>query len=263
MFRIYFALLILASFQYAASIEITCKFYGYDWNNWGNQYTCSAKMNKVLTENVAVTSVVGNHKPDHSNDDVKGVEIHGQTTCYLVHGLINFFHNLEQIYIFRSDLKHLSRSDFKQYTQLRTISLSRNHLSILPFDTFEDLVDLEYFSLSFNQLTTIPNLKTLLKLKELYLFENSIESLSSKEFLFNPNLEIIWLYHNKLQNIEPDVFDSLPKLRTVDMSNNICIDYKFTRFNAEVMQYMIKENCATQPKTDYEAVSTYVGANTI
>lgn len=234
-------------FQCAASIEITCNYYGYDWNNWGAQYTCSAKLVKVTDEHFTATSAVGDHRENHSNYDVKGVEIHGQRMYYLLKGLVNLFPNLDQLYVFRSDLTHLSRSDFKNYTQLKTISLSRDHLSKLPYDTFEDLIDLEYFSLSFNQLKSIPNMKTLKNLKELYLFENSIESLSKDDLSHNENLRIIWLYHNKLTYIDPDIFDYLPALTSADLTNNLCIDKKYTRYNAAEVRDYIKEHCNVKP----------------
>lgn len=187
-FRVSF-IFFFAFVHYALSVEINCKYYGYDWNNWGNRYTCAATLNNVLKANVTVTAVTGDHNPQRSFDDVEAVEIHGQTTRFLLKGLTNIFPEMDQLYIFRSDLKYLERSDFVSYTQLKTISLSRNHLSTntIDFDTFEDLINLEYFSLSFNQLTAIPKLWTLVKLKELYLFENSIESLSVDDLANNKN----------------------------------------------------------------------------
>jgi hypothetical protein len=205
------------------SIEIRCKYYGYDWNNWGERYTCGATLEDVI-DSTNVSSVVGDHFLEKSNDDVKAVDFSGQKTYHLVQELLSFFPNMEELYVFRSDLKHLSRSDFGGYTKLITMSLSRNHLSTLPYDTFEDLTNMEYFSLSFNQLTSIPNLKTMSKLKELYLFENSIGSFSNEDVSGNPNLEVVWLYQNKLKFIDPKIFESLTKLRVADFHNNRCID---------------------------------------
>lgn len=163
-------------------------------------------------------------------------------------GLTNIFPEMDQLYIFRSDLKYLERSDFVSYTQLKTISLSRNHLSTntIDFDTFEDLINLEYFSLSFNQLTAIPKLWTLVKLKELYLFENSIESLSVDDLANNKNLEFLWIYHNKLQFVEPQLFDSLTSLKFADFNNNKCINAQYRKWDLEKFRTDVKEKCTNK-----------------
>jgi Leucine-rich repeat (LRR) protein len=115
----------------------------------------------------------------------------------------------------------------------------------LPYDTFEDLTNLEQFSLSHNQLSVIPNLKTLAKLKELYLFENSIESLSSESLSGNQNLEVIQFHENKLKVIEPEIFNILPKLRNVDFTHNRCISMKlFKKHSSEDLVKAIEKNCA-------------------
>jgi Leucine-rich repeat (LRR) protein len=223
--------------QSVTSVEISCKYYGYDWNDWGERYTCGATLEDV-TDSLKVSSVVGDHFLEKSNDDVKAVDFSGQKTYHLVQELLTFFPNMEELYVFRSDLKYLTRSDFEGYTKLTTMSLSRNHLSTLPYDTFEDLTNMEYFSLSFNQLTTIPNLKTMSKLKELYLFENSIESFSHEDVSGNLNLEVVWLYQNKLKFIDPQIFESNTKLRVADFRNNRCIDRSV---NFEFLQDFVSE----------------------
>jgi Leucine-rich repeat (LRR) protein len=239
-------LLFIALSQSVQSLEIDCKFFGYDWNHWGEHYTCGANLKDVKIQNyrsVNVSSVKGQHWAGKSNNDVQAVQISGQKTIFLIQGLVHHFPNLQELYVSRSDLKHLSRSDFKNYAQLTTISLSRNHLCYLPYDTFEDLVNLEHFSLAFNQLSLIPNLKTLSKLKELYLFENSIESLSSADLSGNVNLEALWFYENKLKVIDSKIFELLPKLRDADFTHNRCISLKFKQHASDAFLKAIKENC--------------------
>jgi Leucine-rich repeat (LRR) protein len=239
--------LFIALSQSVQSLEIDCKFYGYDWNHWGEHYTCGAKLEDVTVQNhrsVNVSSIKGDHLAGKSKYDVQAVGISGQKTHFLVQGLERYFPNLKELYVFRSDLKHLSRSDFKNYAQLTTISFTRNHLCHLPYDTFEDLINLEQFSLSHNQLSVIPNLKTLSKLKELYLFENSIESLSSADLSGNPNLEVIQFHENKLKIIDSEIFNILLKLRNADFTHNRCISMKFKNHAADDLVKAIEENCA-------------------
>jgi hypothetical protein len=224
--------LIFGLFRSSQTFEINCKYYGYEWNKLGDRYTCGATPKDVMIQDeksAKVSLITGVHSANKTDDDVIAVEFSGQKTYFLVKNLLDFFPNMLELYVFRSDLKHLSRSDFKSYENLTAVSLSRNHLSTLPYDTFEDLTNMEYFSLSFNQLTAIPNLKTMSKLKELYLFENSIESFLKDDIVGNPDLEVIWLYHNKLRTIDPRIFGHLPSLREVDFTNNNCIDRKYSK----------------------------------
>jgi Leucine-rich repeat (LRR) protein len=210
------------------SVEVRCKYYGYDWNNWGKRYTCGASLEDVK-DSVKVSSVVGDHLLKKSNNDVKAVDISGQKTNHLVQELFSFFPNMEELYVFRSDLKYVSRLDFKGYTKLITMSLSRNQLSTLPNDSFVDLTNMEYFSLSVNQLTTVPNLKAMSKLKELYLFQNNIETFMKDDIVGNPNLKLISLHGNKLRTIDALIFGHLPSLREADFTANNCIDRKYSR----------------------------------
>ena len=234
------------------SFEIGCKFYGYEWSSLGERYTCGASLVEVQNESTTtVSSVSGDHILNRTNADVKAVEFSGQKTYYIIQNLVDFFPHMEELYVFRSDLKKLSRSDFTNYKNFKAVSLSRNHLSTVPYETFEDLINLEYFSLSFNQLTSIPNLKTLPQLQELYLFENSIESFSKDDISGNPNLKVIWLYQNKLKVIDPRIFPTLTNLREIDLSNNNCIDRKYSADESEDTNSTlinivdeIKKNCA-------------------
>lgn len=217
------------AFSAVSSIDITCEYYGYDWNDWGKRYTCSAKLEDVTKPGIAITNVIGEHKGSNTNEDVRGVEIQNQKTFYIIRGLTQYFPNMTDLYVFRSDLRRLSRSDFTNYQhRLETLSLSRNRITFIPNDTFDDLIRLEILSLSFNALTVVPNLKALKNLKELYLFENSIESLIATDFESNEKLEVIWLYWNKIQYIDPaGVFDYAPHLKYVDLTNNRCIDMRY------------------------------------
>jgi len=238
--------LLIGSFSLASSLDINCRYYGYDWNNWGTPYTCLASMEDVITPAVGITSIVGEHIGSKTNYNVRGVEIHGQKTFYLIRGFLEYFPNMTDLYVFRSDLRNISRSDFKDYQhQLTTLSLSRNHLNFVPSDTFDDLFQLEYLSLSFNALTEVPNLKALTNLKELYLFENSIESLSAADLYKNVKLEVIWLYHNKIRYISTaGIFDYLPSLKLADLTNNRCIDMKYRgQRDIEKLNQVIKNEC--------------------
>lgn len=229
-----------------SSFSITCNYSEFDWNNWGDRYTCSASMGDVYRPGIKVNNVIGEHIGSYTNLDVRGVEIHNQKTYYLIRRLTDFFPNMTDLYVFRSDIRRIARSDFTDYQhQLETLSLSRNRITFVPTDAFDDLVRLEYLSLSFNALTSVPNLKALKNLKELYLFENSIAMLLPSAFEGNEKLEVIWLYYNKIIYIDPaGVFDYAPHLKYADLTNNRCIDMKYRgRIDDEAFNEVIKNKC--------------------
>lgn len=221
-----------------------CKYYGYDWNNWGEHYTCSARLEDVTTAGVVVTSATGDHLDGNDNSKVLAVEIHGQKTNFILLGLIEEFPNMKELYVFRSDLKEISKSDFASYAQLTAVSLSRNHIQTVPHDAFDHLVNLEQLSLSFNQLTSVPHLASMPLLTELYLFENSIESLAASDFDSNPELRVIWLYHNKLRFIDAGIFNETRHLKFVDLRWNRCVDKQYYRFDNEEFNEFLKTSCA-------------------
>lgn len=241
-------LLLLALLKVASGVVIDCKYYYYDWNNWGGHYACSAILEDVTKAGINVTSASGNHLEEKGDSDVVAVDFSGQKTYHILQGLVEQFPNLKELYVFRSDLKEISKSDFADYDQLTTLSLSRNHIQSVPQDAFDYLKNLEQLSLSFNQLTSVPYLASMPKLTELYLFENSIESLTASDFAANPDLRIIWLYQNKIRYIEPDVFNAVPHLKVLDLSWNRCIDKKFSFFYNREFNEVVKTSCAKVDK---------------
>lgn len=221
-----------------------CRYYDYDWNNWGGKYTCDAVLEDVLEPNVTVTSALGDHSEGKTDLSVLGVEISRQTTHYLVQGLTKLYPLLDHIYIFRSHLTYLTREDFYEYRFVKTISLSRNLIEEVPEDAPKDLVHVEYFSLSFNKLTRFPNVKHLAMVKGLYLFENSIRTLTAADLEHNLRLEELWIYKNQIQYIEPDVFDNLHRLKSVDLRDNPCINLTYEKNTTESFKETVVENCS-------------------
>ncbi|CRL00254.1 CLUMA_CG013530, isoform A [Clunio marinus] len=106
--------------------------------------------------------------------------------------------------------------------------------------------------LNISQLTQVPNVSPMKKLKSLYLFENSIETLTKEDLSENLELEVIWLYHNKLKYIEASAFEQLPKLRVVDLTHNRCIDMKRNQNDQLPFYNAINEKCSERPVEENE-----------
>lgn len=241
--RFFKLFLVIALVKVSAGIEIDCEFYGYDWNNWGDRYTCSARLEDVLEPGVTVTSVIGQHRKGKSNSDIVAVDVSSQKTYFMIRGLIDKFPNMTDFYMFRSYLKEISKSDFEGCSQWTTMSLSRNHIKDVPDDTFDHLFNMEYFSISFNELSKIPNLAAMPKMKELYLFENNIQTVEKSDFTSNPLLDVVWLYLNKIHYIEPRVFDILPRLKIADLRYNRCIDLSLRDYNSDEFYKQVETKC--------------------
>ncbi|XP_015115690.1 protein toll [Diachasma alloeum] len=97
----------------------------------------------------------------------------------------------------------LSRETLAEFKSLKSLILSRNKLKNVTADLLHDLENL-----------------TLLNLRE-----NDLHELPS-EFLNMPHLESIELGSNKLEIIEPTMFEKLTKLKLLNLWNNKIIDIK-------------------------------------
>lgn len=113
---------------------------------------------------------------------------------------------------------------------MTVISLWKNKLTSIDEDTFEKNLLLEGLYLSDNQIVDILPLTfaKLKKLKILHLNGNRIEKLPSNAFSQNVNLKVLHLQDNKLAHIPCGTFDGLTK-SVIDLSNNICINYKMKK----------------------------------
>jgi len=67
------------------------------------------------------------------------------------------------------------------------------------------------------------DLKPFPDLTNLHMWSGDLEILEINLFEFNPKLEFITLYDQKISYIHPNVFDKLTKLRSLDLQLNACI----------------------------------------
>lgn len=91
------------AFSAATSLNITCHYIGYDLNNWGDRYTCSAKLEDATKPGIVITNVIDEHNRLNTNEKVRGVDLQNQKTFYILRGLTQFA-ILTDVYVFRADL---------------------------------------------------------------------------------------------------------------------------------------------------------------
>jgi len=154
--------------------------------------------------------------------------------------------NLEELYILKTNVKHLAPNAFDRLVNLKLLNISsnkvltslptgifdklanlkklelyKNNLEHLPKGIFDKLVNLEFLDLSDNILDVIsPVFDKLVNLKILYILNNKLTSLPKGIFDNLVNLESLVLKNNSLYSISKELFVSLRKLETFNISDN-------------------------------------------
>lgn len=92
---------------------------------------------------------------------------------------------------------------------------------------------------------TKENLRQFPHLIYLNLATNAIEYLSADLFEFNSEMRFIGFNHNRLVVIEPEVFNNLKHLNTIDLEKNTCIDKHANSTENEIpdMKAHIEKSC--------------------
>ncbi|XP_008409082.1 leucine-rich repeat serine/threonine-protein kinase 2 [Poecilia reticulata] len=114
--------------------------------------------------------------------------------------------------------------DLLALPSLSTLNVSRNCIGpMLTFDPAVTCHSLIQINLSFNKITTFPYElgRTMGKLEELFMDGNGLTELCSALYL--PEVKLLDVSKNNVENISPDFLTSCPKLETLSASNNkIC-----------------------------------------
>ncbi|XP_070505189.1 uncharacterized protein [Chironomus tepperi] len=93
------------------------------------------------------------------------------------------------------------------------------------------------------------DLKYFPNLMILYLDHNNLGILEKDLFSFNPNLEVMSLYGNRITHIDPNVFDRLTKLKSLNLEFNTCISMNAA--NNSAVQNVIKTASTKCSNSDY------------
>ncbi|XP_043980418.1 leucine-rich repeat serine/threonine-protein kinase 2 [Gambusia affinis] len=114
--------------------------------------------------------------------------------------------------------------DLLALPSLSTLNVSRNCIGpVLTFDPTVTCPSLRQLNLSFNKITTFPYElgQTMGKLEELFMDGNGLTELCSALYL--PEVKLLDVSKNNVENISPDFLTTCPKLETLNASNNkIC-----------------------------------------
>ncbi|KAJ3629232.1 hypothetical protein MTP99_013637 [Tenebrio molitor] len=127
------------------------------------------------------------------------------------------------------DLKHLdlannrlvSISDkvFSLLGHLQRLCLKNNLLEVVHPKAFARLRRLKFVDLANNSLTSVV-LENLFNLEEIDLSRNKLNSSSLKNLVNLPNLRVLSLQDNQIQNLPLNIFQNFSSLEHLDLSNN-------------------------------------------
>ena len=115
----------------------------------------------------------------------------------------------------------VSDTAFAGYRQLATLDLSNNQITHVSDAAFKGTV-LSYLRLDYNRLTVLPNLNYIgLTLTHLYASYNQIQAIPSEAFQRVVELKYLYVDHNEISRIDPDVFvTTAPSLTTLELGHN-------------------------------------------
>lgn len=139
------------------------------------------------------------------------------------------FPNLEEFYLYNSDVAKIRDFYFKDMKKARVMMLSGNKIVTVEAGAFNDLVSVEEMFLSYNQIRTLDErlFLTMLKLRKVYLNNNKIKFLSPTMF-----------YHL----IYRDSFEK------VNLEGNVCINKSYVPYSLNYLQSDLKLTCSSRLK---------------
>jgi hypothetical protein len=135
-------------------MELKCIFYTEGW--WPNnrpKYTCRVD-NQPITDR-KITWFNGNHEADRHNDDITAVWFEACPMQKIPKNLVDFFANLDTLYINSCGLKSLTSHHLDKIPNLRELLVINNDLTRLSDDFFSSSKHLELVTLTSNKISRI------------------------------------------------------------------------------------------------------------
>lgn len=216
-----------------------------NFNSQYFSYLCQLHDLDIRNGQVEISSFIGSHDAEKTNQHVNAIRIENGTMYFLLNGIGRCFPNLKLLIVEKClGMMHIERSNFQNLVYLRDLIIYDNDLEILDENVLWDLPDLEIFELIGNKVNVLHE-KTFnknVKLKEVLLNRNRLETLPRDLFENLPHLERVDFSGNCLKIIEID-FTKLPVTQFL-FKGNICIDEDYnTAHNKSVFQSHLRAKC--------------------
>lgn len=134
------------------------------------------------------------------------------------------------------------------YKDVKVVDI-RGFCNFIP-DAFDNYFEnIEGFSSYNTSMITVSkaDLKQFPKLRELWIYFNLLEFLPSDLFEFNPHIEYIHFNNNKIKFIGPEIFSNVPKLYSLKLSSNNCIQRSVDDVKMlQLLKREIKKKCSSE-----------------
>lgn len=214
--------------------------------DWDPRYMCFGEGEFISWDKAeTVVQVQTEHLKNYTNRDVKAVKLQRKRIKFIPRGLKSTFPNMNELYLFHSQLEQIQRSSFKELKDLFALSFYNNRISLVTDDAFADLKELRSLSISSNKLEKLPDrvFQNLLELERIYLNSNFLQFIPASLFEKNIKLKVIFLHYNQLFRLAP--FKPSMDLTTLNLKGNTCIDVELSNnFPLQTINKMIVESCS-------------------
>lgn len=159
-------------------------------------------------------NVICNHRTASTCLDSNGINVFSRGKFNLVDlyirghrigelraNMFSAIQGLQQLYLFNNQIRTVDQNTFRGHNILKRLSLAKNYIKDVHPSLFDGLHELISVSLDSNRLQHVPNL-----------------------FKTNPKLEEVFLHKNHIRTIDQNLLNTLPKIKTLHLYGNICID---------------------------------------
>lgn len=144
-------------------------------------------------------------------------------------------------------------------TRVRKLNIFSQTINFMPKFTEILAQRLEVLYVAFCKMKNVSkeDLRQFSQLKELWMPYNDLEWLDGDLFNFNPQLEYVWFSNNKFKFIEPNLLDSLTKLKYAEFDSAGCISFiASNQAKFRDLKGRFKTSCKHEPKTTTESTSS-------
>ncbi|KAL3107834.1 hypothetical protein niasHT_017066 [Heterodera trifolii] len=129
--------------------------------------------------------------------------------------------NLRYIYLGDNKLERIDPSSIKQFAAAEIIDLSFNNLAEISAELFNGMENLQHLNLESNAIKGVAaGAFATTPLLLLWLPHNCLDSVSPNMFQGAPFLKQVSLAHNNIRTVQPFSFAHLANLHTLDLSHN-------------------------------------------
>ncbi|XP_070494237.1 uncharacterized protein [Chironomus tepperi] len=138
-------------------MKVKCRYYDSTYPGNKKVYQCLFVV-QTIPENTTIIPD-GKHESARGNEHVNSVEFIACSLTKVPQGLTRIFPNLKVLYIQRSGLTTITKSDLAEYKNLERIYINGNDIKFLPGDLFDGFKNLEVIGFNDNKIELIePNI---------------------------------------------------------------------------------------------------------